>query len=331
MNEGLNTTFTLNLVDILVCLFCAFTTSSLISWLQKTPSRPVGIIDFILGNIPRHESIKSIGFVLLTPMIIGFLVGFMEISSPISGGVGTGLGAFFSVSTAFLNPKLLAPPLRKQIPKARRVYLGFVTIYTLLGLSGAYITNALPDVLNNQSVLSNLFSSAIWGLFFIFGSIVFFFIRTKYKHAFPLEDNNANEEKNNNNNTTIVSPEKLLSPHLKRMIRMEAIRSFEEAAIYAEQQSKDSTTDFADLISQEISRQLPEIVQMVDLAHRQDSIRRENNPFYDYYVSQYYEGSTSRSWDNREFGDEYEYYLYYPYYFEDARGNIKWHYPRFFS
>lgn len=344
MSEGINTTITINLVDIIVCLLCAFTTSSFISWLQKTPSRPVGIMDFILGNLPRNENIKSIGFVLLTPMIIGFLVGFLDISSPISAGVGTGLGAFLSVSTAFLNSKLLAPPLRKQLPKARRVYLGFVIIYALIGLSGAYITNALPEILNNQSVLANLFSSAISGLFFIFGSTVFFFIRNRYKNAFPLAE--RSDDKEENGPLVVNDHTELLSPHLRNMIQMEVVRSFEEAAVNAEQQSKISSEEFSYLISQEISRQLPEIVRMIDLAYKQDLIRKEfgSNYKYDYdYIYKVYQYGNEFylpynnsyeeefGWNNKYYGERSDAELASPYHYEDAWGNIKWYYPRHFS
>ncbi|MED1663482.1 hypothetical protein [Brevibacillus laterosporus] len=309
MTNAIPISLTFSITDIITCFFIALTTSFLIAWLQRRRSLPpIGIIDFILGNLPPSESIKSYGFVLLLPMILGFIVGFLDFISPIIGGIGPAIGAFLSVSTAFLNPKLLAPPLQKKLAKARCIYLGFVVIYGLLGLSGAYMVSEMPKLIKTDAVLTNIFSNIIWGLLLIFGSLLFFFIRNKFKKTFVLEykltrESNVTTEKNSNDSNS----------HIKNMIQIEVSRSLEEVASSAEKQSN-NPIDFNEIIQREVSKQIPEIIRMIELAYQQVMIRKEQEV----------------TLNNEEFyGVSYDKKISYSYF--DDGWNIQWHYPTYFS
>lgn len=325
-NTNSNIVISLGLQDILTILFCSLATAFIISIFQKRPTRPIGIMDFILGNHSVKYQSRSIFLFFLLPVLLGILIGLFNLSSAFIGGLGIAIGALITVSTAFLNPNLLSPPLQKQLNKARFIYTMFILSYGLLGMFGSFLSFAVPKIISENSVLVNIYSNILGSLYLLFGTLIIPFVRSKYRNSFKM-----NNKKDNSNRSTPKTT-------VREIAKIEIGRIVDEVAATTDQTHL-TAEQFREMFNSEMQRQLPQIVQIVDLVYQQGLIRNEN---YRYYQNEQHD----------EYYNENPYYLdahvfsldYYPVHFttEDSflygsdipyeeEESLSWYYPGYFN
>lgn len=316
--------------------------------MQTRPLRPIGIIDFILGDHESRVKVYANILVFIVPVIVGLLLGFFNLSSYFIGGLATTFGALLSVSTAFFHPKMLAPPLQMKIRKARLVYSVFILIYGLLGTVGAYCTSEVPVLLQTKSFHFSIFINVISQVFFLFCAIAFnFLIQYRFKKEFP--------------NHQAVNLADRMDKQLFKMITVEVFKTVSEATATALKSVKkdDNEEDLKELISGELERHIPQIPQMIDLAYKQTQVRKSNYSYGEikqnyattnnvFGYSNIHFGDYSLTIDDYIYGsDSYELYQIFDsvnnyisgylggydwgYGYGDNSRYLKWHYPGYFS
>lgn len=306
----------LDMKDLLLVILISFTTAYFFRWLQNKPNKQLGIFDFIIGKHDEKTRFNAVILIFVNPFFIGLVAGIFNLLPSIFIGIGTALGALLTVSTSFISPNMLAPTLQKYLFKARVVYLFLVITYGLLGAGGSLLIEMLSTLTVDNTLHSNLITSALVQLIIITVPFMFKFYLTN-RYQFIYKDENLITK----------------NQHMKKMISVELTKAVDEISASLSENKLNASIQIEEMkqmINEQLERQMAQVTDMIELAFKQDVIRGLKGEEYGYY-SNLDTVSYTRSYltDNNFLEDYISYESGYDY--DHADQYIKSSYPGYFS
>lgn len=239
----------------------------------KTPNGKVGLFNLIVQAEDPTMKIKSYFLMFIAPFIIGLMINLFFSDKIIFSLIAPLLGSFFSVSTAFFQPKLLDPKLRKKIGKARIFYLLLVITYGLLGFSGGLFSYFFK-IIRDDSLSSDILTNFIWSIIGTSATIAMqLFSTRKYKNIFP----KAKEEPRKG-----IKPGEIDTLNIKRIINWEIQKSVTEVTAIALNKDFETLSEYNKFVIDMLQEHLKDIGGILGLVKEQEEIRLKFSETTDY-------------------------------------------------
>lgn len=309
--------------DALLFISGLLLTPFFIAIFQNNVRQPMGIIDFIMGDGDPNLRTERVGFMFLLPLFIGVIFGLVSDNHYWLAALSVALGALISVYPAFVNSKLLAPPLRTNLSISRKIYCVFVVSYGLLALAGSLLSSVLPVLVNPKSFESGLLTNLIYSILIGFiGIVINLYIKEKTKKDLGFANYWSNQE-----GVNIAHIQNVMNTEINKVV----YPVLSEMAL----QNQLNSQELWEKVKEALDVQKSEIVSMIDLSINQELIRKKRNNYprssYSYarshnldFLNPSYFYDKGYTYSQDPFVYTYGTYIY-------NSGRIKRKYPGYFS